>query len=88
MAHSLLLAAPKVGMDITVATPPGFEPNAGDCEYGAERCVALPESKLTVTQDPAAAATDASAIYTDVWASMGQEEDADRRLALFRRFQG
>ncbi len=42
--------------------------------------------KIEVTNDPAAAAIDASAVYTDVWASMGQEEDAERRLALFQGF--
>ena len=86
VAHSLLLAAPRVGMNIAVATPPGFEPNAEivNMAQGGARDAGV---KIEVTQDPIAAATDASAIYTDVWASMGQEEDAERRLALFDGFK-
>ena len=86
VAHSLMLAAAKVGMNLTVATPPGFEPSteildiaqAGALEAGV---------KIEVTREPVDAATDASAIYTDVWASMGQEDDAERRMALFGDFE-
>ena len=85
VAHSLLLAASKVGMDIAVATPPGFEPEAGIVDLAQQDALAA-GIKIDITQDPAEAAVDASAVYTDVWASMGQEDDADRRLSLFQGF--
>jgi ornithine carbamoyltransferase len=85
VAHSLLLAGPKVGMDVSVATPPGFAPDTEILNL-AQRDALAAGVKIEVTHDPAAAAIDASAIYTDVWASMGQEDDAQRRLALFRGF--
>ena len=85
VAHSLMLAAPKVGMDVVVATPIGFEPDA-EIVNMAQSDAQRAGVKIEVTHDPASAATDASAVYTDVWASMGQEEDAARRLALFQGF--
>jgi len=85
VAHSLLLAAPKVGMDVTVATPSGFEPDPEIVNMAQSEALGA-GIKIEVTNDPAAAAIDASAVYTDVWASMGQEEDAARRLALFEGF--
>jgi ornithine carbamoyltransferase len=85
VAHSLMLAAPKVGMDITVATPSGFEPEPEIVNMAQSEALGA-GIKIEVTNDPAAAAIDASAVYTDVWASMGQEEDAARRLALFDGF--
>ena len=86
VAHSLLLAAPKVGMDVTVATPAGFEPDSAICGSWPRARLWAANVKIEVTNDPAIAAIDASAVYTDVWASMGQEEDAGRRLALFQGF--
>jgi ornithine carbamoyltransferase len=85
VAHSLLLAASKVGMDIAVATPPGFEPDAAVLDL-AQQDARAAGIKIEVDHDPAAAAVDASAVYTDVWASMGQEDEAERRLHLFRDF--
>ena len=85
VAHSLLLAASRVGMDVTVATPAGFEPDSSILDMAQSDALDA-GIKIEVTNDPAVAAVDASAVYTDVWASMGQEEDADRRLALFRGF--
>ncbi len=85
VAHSLLLAAPKVGMDVSVATPVGFEPDAEILNL-AQADARETGVKLEVIHDPVAAATDASAIYTDVWASMGQEDEAEKRLALFAGF--
>jgi ornithine carbamoyltransferase len=85
VAHSLLLAAPRVGMDITVATPSGFEPDSAIVDMAQSEALGA-GIKIEVTNDPAAAAIDASAVYTDVWASMGQEEEAERRLALFQGF--
>ncbi len=82
VVHSLLLGAPKAGMNIAVATPEGFEPDSNIVATARVQAEAA-GVEIVLTHDPAAAATDASAIYTDVWASMGQEEDAERRKALF-----
>ena len=86
VAHSLMLAAAKVGMNLSIATPPGFEPDA-EIVNRAQQGALEAGVKIDLTQDPAVATTDASAVYTDVWASMGQEEDAERRLQLFRDFE-
>ncbi len=72
VCRSLMLAAALVGMQMRVATPAGYEPPAvGDA---------------ALTQDPAEAVAGADAVYTDVWASMGQEEEAARRRADFAGF--
>ena len=81
VAHSLMFGAAKVGMKIVVATPPGFEPRADLVD--AARRDAGDEAAVVVTHDAAEAAAGASAIYTDVWASMGQEEEATKRLNAF-----
>lgn len=86
VAHSLMLAAPKLGMSLSVATPSGFEPSAEILDR-AQAGALEAGVKIEVISDPAEAATDASAVYTDVWASMGQEDDAERRMALFRDFE-
>jgi ornithine carbamoyltransferase len=86
VAHSLMLAAVKVGMNLSIATPAGFEPSAEILDLAQQGAQAA-GIKIDVIQDPEEAATDASAIYTDVWASMGQEDDAARRLKLFRGFE-
>lgn len=86
VAHSLLLAAPKVGMNVAVATPAGFEPDPEILNL-ARTDAAATGIEIEITQDPVEAVTDAAAVYTDVWASMGQEEDAERRLQLFDGYQ-
>jgi ornithine carbamoyltransferase len=78
VAHSLLFGAAKVGIDIAVATPPGFEPR-DDFVQMARRDAVTTGSSVILTPDPAEAVADASAVYTDVWASMGQEEEAGSR---------
>ncbi|MEM7051464.1 MAG: ornithine carbamoyltransferase [Acidobacteriota bacterium] len=85
MAHSLMLGAPKVGMDITIACPAGYEP-AADYRQLAEGDAAAAGNRVEVTSDVAAAVAGASCIYTDVWASMGQEEEQQKRLADFAGF--
>jgi ornithine carbamoyltransferase len=82
VVHSLLLAAPKAGMNMAVATPEGFEPDPGILEV-AQQDAETAGVDIELTHDPAIAAADASAIYTDVWASMGQEDDGERRTAAF-----
>jgi ornithine carbamoyltransferase len=86
VAHSLLLAGAKAGMTVRVATPPGFEP-IPQVVHRAEEIAAETGGSVEVTYDAQAAAADASVLYTDVWASMGQEAEADERLLLFPAYQ-
>jgi ornithine carbamoyltransferase len=81
VAHSLLFGAAKVGMEIAVATPPGFEPRADLAERA--RADAGEAGAVRLTHDAAEAAAGAVAVYTDVWASMGQEEAARERRRAF-----
>jgi ornithine carbamoyltransferase len=82
VAHSLMLGGTKVGMDVAVATPPGFEPKPHYVEL-ARRDAAEAGVALTITHDPREAVAGASAVYTDVWASMGQEAEAEARRQAF-----
>jgi ornithine carbamoyltransferase len=86
VAHSLLLAGTKLGMTIRVATPPGFEP-IPQVVHRAEEIAADTGGAVEITHDPAEAATGAHALYTDVWASMGQEEEATERALVFPAYQ-
>ena len=85
VAHSLLLGGPKVGMDVGVASPPGYEVAPEYLEKARRDAVAA-GTRVEVTADPVAAVTGAAAVYTDVWASMGQEEEAEARRCAFRGF--
>jgi ornithine carbamoyltransferase len=82
VAHSLMFGAAKVGMDVAVATPPGFEPKPSYVELARQDAAAAGVT-LTLTHDPREAVAGASAVYTDVWASMGQEEEAAARRQAF-----
>ncbi len=86
VAHSLLLAGAKTGMRVRVATPPGFEP-IPQVVHRAEEIAAETGGAIEVLNDPEAAATGADILYTDVWASMGQEAEADERLLVFTPYQ-
>ena len=84
MAHSLMFGAPKVGMNIAVACPAGYSPNGEVIEQaGADAKAAGTHVLVTTSIDEAV--RDADIIETDVWASMGQEEEAEKRN---RDFQG
>jgi ornithine carbamoyltransferase len=85
VANSLLLGCALVGMNIRVATPTGYEPNAGIVEKAKE--LAGDRANILLTHDPIAAVKGAQVIYTDVWASMGQEDLADSRIPLFQPYQ-
>jgi len=85
VAHSLLLGGPKVGMDVTVVHPRGFEPNAAIVEM-AEAAAVSAGTKVGVTTSRDGVAG-ADAVYTDVWASMGQEGEAEERDRIFRPYQ-
>lgn len=86
MVHSLMHGCAKVGMDISVATPAGYEPMAKMVEEAREAAKTF-GSKVEITEDILAAAKDADVIYTDVWASMGQEDEAEKRQKAFKNYQ-
>lgn len=86
VAHSLLLTAAALGSTIRIATPKGYEPDSltvAAARHVAEQTGAV----IEVLSDPCAAVAGADAIYTDVWASMGQEHEANERAKIFADFQ-
>jgi ornithine carbamoyltransferase len=86
VAHSLMFAGAQLGANVWVATPAGFEPKADAIKWACEHGRQMGAS-CTVTNDPIAAACDADVIYTDAWASMGQEGEAEARHKIFWPFQ-
>ncbi len=86
VATSLLFAAARLGMDFTIVGPPGYELPADVWALG-QRFAAESGSRLTATHDPAEAVTGADVLYTDVWASMGQEAEAAERARIFQPYQ-
>ncbi len=86
VAHSLLQTCAKVGMSMTVACPPGYEPEPRILQE-AVADAAKTGAKLEVVEDPAAAVEGADVVYTDLWASMGQEEEQEERARVFSRYQ-
>ena len=86
MANSLMLNAARLGMDFALATPKKYEASA-DVIAEARALAACSGSKFTITNDPAEAARGAHAIYTDVWASMGAENEAAERRTAFADYQ-
>lgn len=86
VAHSLLLACSKVGMDITVASPAGYEPRA-EIVAAARENAKESNSRVEVTQDVRAAAAGAHILYTDVWTSMGQDTEREKRLSVFASYR-
>jgi ornithine carbamoyltransferase len=86
VAHSLLLAGAKAAMTVRVATPAGFEPIRQVVDRAAE-IAAETGGAIEVGTDPGLAAKGAHVLYTDVWASMGQEEEVDERALVFRPYQ-
>jgi ornithine carbamoyltransferase len=86
VAHSLMLCAARLGLNFRCATPRGYEPNPEIVEQ-AEGFAAASGAEITITNDASEAVTGANAIYTDVWASMGQEGEADERRRIFRPYQ-
>jgi len=86
MAHSLMFGAAKVGMDIAVASPAAYTVKPHYVEL-ARRDAAAAGTSITLTTDPREAVAGAVAVYTDVWASMGQEAEAQQRLQAFHGFQ-
>lgn len=86
VAHALIVAAAHVGIHVAVATPPGYECDAHLIEK-AQVIASRNGSTIVVTNDPVAAVTNADAVYADVWTSMGQEEETQKRLKDFEKYQ-
>lgn len=86
VAHSLLFGGAKVGMDVVIASPGGYEPDAGILA-AARQDAAQTGAALAVVKDPEEAVAGADVIYTDVWASMGQEEEAEKKEKQFLAYQ-
>jgi ornithine carbamoyltransferase len=86
MANSLMLNAARLGMDFALATPEKYEANPAVIAR-ASAIAAQSGTKVTITHDPAEAASGAHAIYTDVWASMGAENEAAERRTAFSDYQ-
>jgi len=83
VANSLIEAASRTGMALTLACPDGYGPDTGILE----RALKESPTPIMVTSDPEAAVKGADVIYTDVWVSMGQEEEKQRRLKDFNGYQ-
>lgn len=86
VCHSLMLAAAKAGSTMVVASPKGYEPNPEMVKLAREDGKETSFS-LLITNDPRPAVKDADAVYTDVWASMGQEQEKEARAKVFSPYQ-
>ncbi|MCD6144019.1 ornithine carbamoyltransferase [Thermococcus sp.] len=86
VCHSLMIAGTKLGANVVVATPEGYEPDAKVIKW-AEENAAESGGSFELLHDPVQAVKDADVIYTDVWASMGQEAEAEERRKIFMPFQ-
>ncbi len=86
MAHSWLQIAPKLGMNIRIASPTGFLPDQAIVEAAKREAIAN-HTELLITTDPLRAVDGADVLTTDVWASMGEESEAEERKLLFQDYQ-
>ncbi|MGA1792132.1 MAG: ornithine carbamoyltransferase [bacterium] len=86
VAHSLLIAAGVIGLDLRMACPHGFCPDQAivECVQGLAR---ESGSKIRISEDPKEVVSGANVVYTDVWVSMGQEREAEEKRKLFNGFQ-
>lgn len=83
VATSLLLIAPRLGVQVVIATPPKFAPD----QEIVERAIAQADGLVELTDDPEKAVAGADAVYTDVWISMGDEQEADWRRKILAPYQ-
>lgn len=83
VSHSWINAAAVLGLDLILACPEGYSPDPAVMERAIERNV----GKIVLTAEPVEAVKNADVIYTDVWASMGQENELERRKGIFEPFQ-
>lgn len=86
MAHSLLLLSSILGTNITIATPGGYSVDKS-IEERAKELAGKSSSKIVLTKDPDEAAHDADVLYTDVWVSMGQEQEKDKKVNIFENYK-
>ncbi|MGG3453222.1 ornithine carbamoyltransferase [Paenibacillus rhizolycopersici] len=86
MAHSLMIGGAKLGVHVSVASPEGYEPDP-QIVADAQEIAKATGAVIEVVRDPKAAVQDADAIYTDVWASMGFEEEQKAREFAFQDYQ-
>jgi ornithine carbamoyltransferase len=86
VAHSLLLCAARLGIHMSVGTPIGYGPKTEILEQALE-FASVSGAEIEIVNDPAQAVKSAHAVYTDVWASMGQEAEAEARKQLFAPYQ-
>ena len=85
VAHSLLIGCALVGMNVKIATPSEFKPNTEIVQKA--KAIASGKNEVIVTEDAEAATKASHVIYTDVWASMGQEAEANSRIPVFQPYQ-
>ncbi len=86
MAHSLMFGGAKVGMHVTICSPSGYEPDEEITRLAREDA-AKTGAEIKIHGDPGEALKTADIVYTDVWASMGQEEEHQKRVEAFARYQ-
>ncbi len=86
MAHSLLHGCSKTGVNISIASPEGYKPLKQIVDNAMENAKSS-GSKIEIIDDPVKAVKDADIVYTDVWASMGQESESDKRKKIFKSYQ-
>ncbi|RKO67726.1 ornithine carbamoyltransferase [Desulfofundulus salinus] len=86
VCHSLLFGCAKTGMHISVASPPGYQPRA-DIVEKARADASSTGSRIEILTDPVAAVAGADVVVTDVWASMGQEQESEQRKKVFAPYQ-
>ncbi len=86
MAHSWLMLAAKMGFELRIATPKGYEVDPGILESALEHA-RTSGAKILLTDDPSLAVSEADVVTTDTWISMGQEDEKERRIADFKGFE-
>jgi len=86
VCNSLLLAAAMTGLELSVASPEGYEPAQQYLQRSQELC-SVSGGRISLTDDPHQAVSGADFVYTDVWASMGQEDERRERMQVFQPFQ-
>ncbi|MEA5596287.1 ornithine carbamoyltransferase [Rivularia sp. UHCC 0363] len=85
VANSLMLGCALVGINVKIATPSGYEPSSDVVKQAL--AIADGKTEVIITKDPKIAAKNANILYTDVWASMGQENEANDRMPIFQPYQ-
>lgn len=86
VAHSLMFAGARLGVSVTIACPPGYEPNPSATQQAIGDAKAT-GARIEVVQDPVEGVRNADVVYTDVWASMGQEAEVEARKKIFLPYQ-